>query len=101
VVGRALGASAEGEWRALVVEVVLVRQPRFILALLIITFHIVAAESCGMAPAFIGAWCAGGADKHESGCKKRGREPVLDRQEENGEIDGSAGEAVLVDTQQW
>ena len=60
VVGGALGASAEREWRILVVERVSVRESRFVLALHIIPFHISLAQSLRIASTLIGTGRASG-----------------------------------------
>ena len=98
MLGRVLGASAEREGRALVEEVLRVREASFVLALHIIPLYISLSESLWIARALVGV------EAHPASASttrnQRGRESLFDRQEENGEIDGSAGEAVLGDTQQ-
>jgi hypothetical protein len=60
VVGRALGACTEREGRALAVEVLRVRETRFVLAFHIIPFHISLSESLWIASRCIGAGRASG-----------------------------------------
>jgi hypothetical protein len=70
VVGRALGAWAEREGRALVVELLRVRKPGLIFTLHIIPFHISLTKSLRIASTLIGAGRASGECEHEQDAEK-------------------------------
>jgi hypothetical protein len=70
VVGGTLRACAEREGRALVVEVLWVREASFVLAFHIIPFHISLTKPLWIASTLIGAGSASGECEHEQDAKK-------------------------------
>jgi hypothetical protein len=70
VVGRALGAWTERKGRALVVEVLWVREPSLVLAFHVIPFHISLAEALWVASTLIGVGRASNECKHEQNAEK-------------------------------
>ena len=70
MVGRALGALTEREGRALVVEVLWVRESGSVLTLHIISLYISLAESLRISSTLIGAGSASGECEHEQDAEK-------------------------------